>query len=123
MNDVAEPAPGLVAPDAAQIAQLLAFARSWSGERPFLVHCLAGVSRSPAAALAIACQHRPDLDEAVLAQALRTASPQATPNPLMLALADGLLDRAGRLVAAGRAIGRGSAWDRGRAFDLFAQLG
>jgi predicted protein tyrosine phosphatase len=117
-HDVAEPAAGLVAPDADFLARMLAFARSWPGDRPLLVHCAAGVSRSPAAALAIACQRRSDLAELVIAQALRAAAPQATPNPLILALADDALGRAGRLAAAGQAIGRGAEFAGAAPFEL-----
>jgi len=107
-NDIAEPQAGLVAPSRADIAALLAFGAGWDGAHPFLVHCSMGISRSTAAALILAAAARPDIPEARLAGALRAAAPCATPNPLMIALADGLLGRDGRLVAAVRAIGRGA---------------
>jgi predicted protein tyrosine phosphatase len=121
MNDVAARRPGLTAPSRQQVAELLAFADAWSGERPLLIHCFAGVSRSPAAALAIASQRRPDLPELALAQALRLASPEATPNAMILDWADALLGRDRRLAAAGRAIGRGREWMQPCAFDWRVQ--
>lgn len=119
MNDIAEPRDGLIAPDAATVEQLLAFSADWSRQRPFLVHCWAGISRSTAAAFAIACQHAPHIQEAKIAQALRAASAVATPNPLIVALADAALGRQGRMSAAIAAIGRGEEAMMGRAFDLW----
>jgi predicted protein tyrosine phosphatase len=108
MHDIAEPAPGLIVPDRAMVQALLDFARGWSGARPLVAQCWAGVSRSTAAAFVIACQKRPDVSEQDLAAALRRAAPQATPNPLIVAHADALLGRAGRMTAAVQAIGRGA---------------
>lgn len=105
-NDIAEPREGLVTPDASIIERLFAFADA-AGEGPLLVHCFAGVSRSPAAAYALACRRAGAGEEARLAQALREASPEATPNPLMVALADAALGRSGAMTAAIQALGRG----------------
>ena len=118
-HDIAEPRPGLVGPDEEAIAAMLAFGRSWDGGRPLLVHCQLGISRSPAAAFALACQRRPAWPEAAIAARLRAASPCATPNPLVVALADGLLARAGRMTAAAAAgLGRGADYAPYRSFDL-----
>ncbi len=108
MHDISEPATGLIAPDSAMVRRLLDFARTWRGERPLVAQCWAGVSRSTAAAFVIACEKRPDVAEQSLAAALRRASPQATPNPLMVAHADALLGRGGRIIAAVQAMGRGA---------------
>lgn len=115
-HDIAEPRPGLVPPGPEDVAALVAFGRSWLGEAPLLIHCEAGISRSTAAAFILACRHRPDLREAAIAAALREASPCATPNPLMVALADDLLGRVGRMVAAVAGIGRGADY---RPYDRF----
>lgn len=117
-HDVPEPREGLVAPDAALIARLLDFAAGWDASRPMLIHCWAGVSRSTAAAFIIACQRAPDRSEAEIAQALRAAAPYATPNPLMISLADTALNRRGRMTAAVLAIGRGADTDEGALFAL-----
>jgi predicted protein tyrosine phosphatase len=77
-----------------------------------------GVSRSPAAALAVACQQRPDLEELAVARALRAAAAQATPNPLLVGLADRALGRDGRLMAAARAIGRGAEFTGSASFQM-----
>lgn len=117
-HDIAGPTPGLIAPDSALVARMLTFAASWSGDRPLLIHCSMSISRSPAAALAIACQQRPKQQELALACALRAAAPQATPNPLLIALADSALGRGGRLTAAAQAIGRGAEFTGPASFKL-----
>lgn len=104
-NDIAEPRPGLVAPDAAVMAAILDFGRA---AEDLAVLCYAGVSRSTAAAYALACQATPPGQERALARDLRRLSPAATPNPLMVALADDALGREGRMVDAVAAIGRGA---------------
>jgi predicted protein tyrosine phosphatase len=116
-HDLAVPTPGFQAPTVDDVARLLAFARSWDGARPMLVHCWAGVSRSTAAAFAIACAVSPG-SETMLAQALRSASPSATPNPLIVAHADALLGRDGRMIAAIAGIGRGAEVSLGAPFEL-----
>ena len=100
------------------VGQLLDFGAAWTEPAPMLVHCWMGISRSPAAALALACARWPDQGEWEIALALRRASPTATPNPLFLAHADRLLRRDGRVVAAARAIGRGAEAAQGRPFRL-----
>ena len=49
---------------------------------------------------------------------LRDAAPTATPNPLIVAHADRLLDRGGAMVRAVEAIGRGAETDWGAPFEL-----
>ncbi|CAN5506407.1 tyrosine phosphatase family protein [soil metagenome] len=117
-HDIAAPAPDRVAPDAARVDRLLAFAARWDGSRPMLVHCWAGVSRSTAAAFIIACQRAPGRSERDIAQALRAAAPYATPNPLMISLADVALDRGGAMSAAIADIGRGRDAFEGALFEL-----
>ena len=117
-HDIPEPREGLIAPDAALVARLLDFAAGWDASRPMLIHCWAGVSRSTAAAFIIACQRAPERPEAQIAQALRAAAPYATPNPLMISLADAALDRAGRMSAAVADIGRGADTFEGALFEL-----
>jgi predicted protein tyrosine phosphatase len=117
-HDIAEPREGLTPPDAALVARLLTFAETWDASRPMLVHCWAGVSRSTAAAFIIACQRRPERAETQIAQALRAAAPYATPNSLMVSLADAALDRGGRMSAAVEAIGRGADAFEGALFEL-----
>jgi len=117
-HDIAEPREGLTPPDAALVARLFDFAAGWDAAAPLLIHCFAGVSRSTAAAYAIACARSEPGEEAALAAALRRLAPSATPNPLMVALADRRLARQGRMTAAVAAIGRGADCFEGETFSL-----
>src|SRR5262249_16121000 len=46
VHDIAVPEAGLIAPDAAMVEQVLAFAQGWDAAAPMVVHCWAGISRS-----------------------------------------------------------------------------
>ena len=118
MHDIAEEREGYVAPSREQVAAILAFAERVSADDPILIHCYAGISRSTAAAYAIAAALRPDISEEALARELRRLAPSATPNPRMIALADDLLGRQGRMIAAIRSIGRGAEAFEGTPFTL-----
>ncbi len=108
MHDLTEPREGYVAPDRTLLQRLLAFGADWDQARPMLVHCWAGISRSTAASFIFACAGSPNAAEVDIALALRRAAPFATPNRLMVALADDILDRGGRMVDAVTGIGRGT---------------
>jgi predicted protein tyrosine phosphatase len=116
-NDITEPRPGLITPSAAMIGDLLDFGRGWDGARPLLIHCWAGISRSCAAAFVLACDRNPGRERAIAAE-LRSRAPFATPNRLMVRLADDRLRRDGRMVASIDAIGRGAEAPHGAPFDL-----
>ena len=122
-HDIVTPRPGLIAPGPAHMAALLAFGASWDGARPLLVHCRMGISRSTAAAFVLACARDPQRGEEEIAAALRTASLCATPNWLMVALADDLLGRVGRMLAASNGIGRGADYVPQSGFKLACPLG
>jgi predicted protein tyrosine phosphatase len=109
-NDVTAPGPGLVPPDEATVRAVLEFGAACAPEDEILVHCWMGVSRSPAAAYIMACARAPG-EERPIAEGLRRASPVATPNRLLVSLADDLLVRNGRMVDAIDAIGRGCDFD------------
>ena len=83
-----------------------------------MFHCWAGISRSTAAAYIAACALAPDRDEAALALVAAGGLPSATPNARLVALADDLLGRQGRMVDAIRAIGRGCEAMEGTPFML-----
>ena len=84
-------------------------ARLGPHEAPLVVHCYAGISRSTAGAFVAACALKPKRDETTIARALRAASPTATPNRRIVALADQILGRNGRMVTAVDQI-LGPAW-------------
>jgi predicted protein tyrosine phosphatase len=104
IDDVSAPIHGYVTPGESDVQKLIDFLRSWPGDEALLLHCYAGVSRSTAAAL-IALTLNADGREMEAAHALREAAPHAQPNPRIIALADRLLGREGRLVAAREAMG------------------
>ncbi len=107
IHDIAEHEEGAVLPNATHMRQILAFVSSWERDAPILIHCWAGISRSSATAFITACVHNPGVDEEEIAWVLRRASATASPNPLLVALADAELGRGGRLIRAATAIGKG----------------
>ena len=93
--------------------------RGWDRRAPLVVHCYMPASaarpraRSPASARSIRIATR-----ASIAQALRRASPTATPNIRIVSLADRLLGRDGRMIAAIETIGRGDLTAEAAPFRL-----
>lgn len=117
-HDISSQRPGYVAPSHEQISQLIDYFNEWNGDGGLAIHCWMGISRSTAAA-AIACATlSPDMTMDKLAQNLRNASPMATPNPLMISLADQILGLDGRFVKAIASIGRGAEASEGAPFSL-----
>ena len=118
MHDIAEARDGLTLPGEEHVQAVLDFARGWARSRPLVVNCFAGISRSTASAYIVAAALAPQRDEMELAQTLRALSPSATPNPRLIALADGLLGRQNRMVKAIASIGRGADAYEGTPFCL-----
>lgn len=118
IHDISMPADGMVCPADEHVSELLDFVRRWDRRAPLVVHCYAGVSRSTAAAFSAFCALRPDAEEALVAKRLREHSPQATPNARLVAIADRLLQRDGRMVRAVESIGRGAECFEGTVFSL-----
>ncbi|NTF17075.1 hypothetical protein G6L37_01355 [Agrobacterium rubi] len=82
-----------------QVEQALGWARKWKDVR-LLVHCEMGVSRSTAIALAILAErYGKGLEDDAVAHLLRIR-PMASCNPFIVATADSILGRSGKLVAA-----------------------
>ena len=118
VNDICDPAVGLLRPDAGHVEQLIAFGRTWDGAAPLLVHCFAGISRSTASAFVLACERNPDVPELTIARRLREVASHASPNRRIVSLADDMLERGGRMVDAVDAIGYGDFSSMGVPFDL-----
>lgn len=118
LDDIVDAMEGQVAPGDEHVARLVEFVSGWDRAAPMVVHCFAGISRSTASAYVAACALNPARDEMQIAQALRRASPTATPNARIVALADRLLKRKGRMVRAVEAIGPGSFAAEGTPFRL-----
>ena len=104
-DDIIEPIGGMQPPQVEHVEALLAFGR---GLEPadgdplghLLVHCHAGISRSTASMVTILAESRPDEGEDAIYAHVREIRPQAWPNSRMIAMADTLLGRDGRLVEA-----------------------
>lgn len=118
VNDILEPMDGMTVPGEEHVTQLLDFVDGWNAEKPIVVHCFAGISRSTAAAFITVCALRPERDEAEIAQLIRQGSPTATPNLRLVRIADEMLGRRGRMVSAIEAIGRGHEAFEGHPFAL-----
>ncbi|MCC0030264.1 MAG: tyrosine protein phosphatase [Brucellaceae bacterium] len=122
-NDIVEPIAGMTPPGEAHVRDLIDFTADWDRASPILIHCFAGISRSTAAAYITALALNPALDETHLARHLRTASPSATPNARLVAIADAVLGREGRMVDAIAGIGRGADAFEGEPFVVPLELG
>ena len=118
VDDISEPYEGYVLPQPEHVEELIAFVRRWPREAPLVIHCYAGVSRSTAAAFVAVCALNPAGDERNIAKALRGASPTATPNIRIVAIADQLLGRQGRMINAVKAIGSGIVLSEALPFRL-----
>lgn len=99
IHDISEPLPGHILPEAHHVSALLEFLDGWHEASPLLLHCFAGISRSMAAALIALCRPAAGREHEA-ARRLRAAAPHARPNRRIVALADRLLRRGGRLSAA-----------------------
>jgi predicted protein tyrosine phosphatase len=105
-HDIIDPLPGQVMPQRSHVEEVLAFGRELAesgdarAEGHLLVHCHMGISRSTAAMTMLMAQASPDADEDDLFRHLAEIRPRAWPNSVMIADADALLGRGGRLEAA-----------------------
>jgi predicted protein tyrosine phosphatase len=118
MDDIEQELDGMIAPSQRHVEQLIGFLETCDGAGRLVVHCYAGISRSTAAALILACIMAPQLGETEIARRLRLASPTARPNARFVALADAHLKRDGRMVRAVAMIGEGKGAYEGSPFTL-----
>ena len=118
MDDIIEHMDGFVAPSVVHIERVLNFVRGWDRSAPMVVHCYAGISRSTAGAFITACALNPKRDEHTIAKLIRDASPTAMPNLRLVALADNLLGRKGRMIEAVDNLGPGLTAYEGVPFRL-----
>lgn len=118
MHDIVEALDGHVPPGRDHVEALLDFGDRWDRATPLVINCFAGISRSTAAAYIIAAALDPSRSEHELANELRRLSPSATPNRLLIGLADDILGRSGRMRRAIEAIGRGEDAFEGTPFAL-----
>lgn len=118
LHDIDVARPEFVAPDEMHVRELIAFAKQWDRRRPMLVHCWAGISRSTASAYTIACMLDNPGREHDIAMLLRQRAAHAQPNMRIVAIADALLSRGGRMVEAVDAMGPGRIVFEGELFSL-----
>ncbi len=118
MHDIAAPLEGQICPAEEHLERLIAFVQRWERAAPMLVHCYAGISRSTASAYTAVCALNPHRDEKEIALKLRQASPTANPNVRIVAMADEMLGRRGRMIAAIDSIGPGIEAVEGVPFRL-----
>ena len=118
MSDIVAAMDGHIVPAEEHVARFLDFVQGWDRRAPIVIHCWAGISRSTAGAFITACALGPQRAEEDIAQALRAASPSATPNARLVAIGDAMLGREGRMVSAIDRIGRGADAFEGAPFQL-----
>jgi predicted protein tyrosine phosphatase len=118
MDDITEQLEGFVAPTETHVEQVLNFVRGWDRQAPLVIHCYAGISRSTASAFAAVCALNPHRDEIAIARQIRSASAIASPNRLIVSLADKALGREGRMLRALDEMGPGSMTTEGRPFRI-----
>ncbi len=118
VDDIVAPIDGQTHPSDEHVERLIDFAQQWDRRAPMVIHCFAGISRSTAGAFTVACALNPEREEHTIAQAIRRASATATPNALIVAIADRALGRNGRMINAVESIGRGRLAVEGEPFRL-----
>lgn len=118
MDDITMPIDGYVPPSENHVEQLISFVTGWDRAAPLVVHCYAGISRSTAGAFITACALNPKRDERAIANLIRGASPTAQPNARLVALADDILGRKGRMVAAVEGIGAATPATEAKPFRI-----
>ncbi|NWG71332.1 MAG: protein tyrosine phosphatase [Parvularculaceae bacterium] len=123
IHDINEEMDGFVSPGHAHVEAIVDFLGDHGPDETILIHCWAGISRSTATAFIAACLHNPQTDEAEIAEALRLASPTAFPNRRMVAFADEILDRRGRMKRAINEMAPGVVADEAEPFSLPTRFG
>ena len=118
IHDITQDVGDWRAPGAQDAERLIRFVETWDRSAPMLIHCWAGISRSTASAFITACVHNPSTDEGEIAEALRAASPTAFPNPRLIAHADAMLGRNGRMARAIAGIGKGQLAEEAQPFFI-----
>jgi predicted protein tyrosine phosphatase len=103
-NDIIDPTPGLILPNAGHVQTILAFGRSLGAEpQPLarlIVHCHAGVSRSTASMALILAQALPDEPGETILATVYGIRQKAWPNLRLIEIGDAMLGRGGTLIRA-----------------------
>ena len=85
------------APGQSDVVSCLEYARSIPEDAHLLIHCMAGISRSTATAMAVISDFHGTGSERDAALSVQRMRPIANPNRLILQLADEILNRDGAL--------------------------
>jgi len=123
VHDITQDFGDWIAPGQSDTQRVVDFVQGWDKASPILIHCWAGISRSTASAFITACIHNPETPEVEIAQAIRAASPTASPNKKLVALADDILGRGGRMRDAVESIGRGEIATEAQPFYIPSNFG
>jgi len=118
VDDICMPIAGYTCPADEHVARLIEFVGAWDRAAPMVVHCFAGISRSTAGAFVATCALNPKRDERDIARAIRRASRTAQPNARIVAIADRMLRRDGRMIRAIDELGPGDLAMEGHPFRL-----
>lgn len=125
-HDAIEPAPDIILPEPEHVEAVLAFGDDLNRTGPegghLLIHCHMGISRSTAAMTTLLAQAHPELPEDAIMDRLARIRPHAWPNSRMIAFADDLLSRGGRLVTAVRRLHGRQVAARPRLADTMRRL-
>ena len=109
-HDIIDDTPGLLAPGARHVEQILAFGRDLLAEPApaahLLVHCHAGISRSTASMALILAQALPEQPADAVLALVHGIREKAWPNLRMVEIGDATLGRGGALVEATHALHR-----------------
>lgn len=108
LEDIDHHEAPLAGPDVHHVERAIEFGREHT-QGKLLIHCHVGVCRSTALGLAIIADRLGQGREDEAVRTLLASNPDAAPNLLMLEMADGLLERNGKLVAAWNAVESESA--------------
>lgn len=121
-DDIVVPEPGSTMPTKADLQRVFAFDKDADHRDRLLIHCAAGISRSPAVLVALLAARHPELNDGIF-YALRRIRPRAWPNSLIVAFADDLLGRNGALREALRRHYEAQRHDPefGRMFRMFSR--
>ena len=98
IDDIVDKQLGKVIPTKKNVEILLKFFETMDLNKPTVIHCLAGISRSSACAL-ILRRTQTDIPDIELVSKFRSLMPHAHPNKLLIEYADSLLNRKGELIA------------------------
>jgi predicted protein tyrosine phosphatase len=90
IDDISEPREGFILPKKQDVEKLLNFTDNWDQEKPIIIHCHMGISRSTATSLGVICKYdKPNLP--INVEKMKEIAPHASPNRLMTKYVDEIL--------------------------------